>query len=36
MATNNACPMDYPENTKLAEKLEHLSRPSELGSPDNK
>lgn len=30
-----ACPVDYSENTKLTEKLEHLTRPSELRCPDH-
>ena len=25
-----ACPVDYSENTKLTEKLEHLGQPSEI------
>ena len=30
-----ACPVDYSENTKLTEKLEHLSQPTQLRCPDN-
>ena len=30
-----ACPVDYSENTKLTEKLEHLSRPAELRCRDH-
>jgi acetolactate synthase-1/2/3 large subunit len=30
-----ACPVDYSENTKLTEELEHLSRPDEIECPDN-
>ena len=30
-----ACPVDYSENTKLTEKLEHLSRPTELRCRDH-
>jgi acetolactate synthase-1/2/3 large subunit len=30
-----ACPVDYSENTKLTEKLEHLTQPSELECRDN-
>ena len=30
-----ACPVDYSENTKLTEKLEHLSQPTELRCRDN-
>lgn len=30
-----ACPVDYSENTKLTEKLEHLSQPNEIRCPDN-
>ena len=31
----SACPVDYSENTKLTEKLEHLSRPAEIECPEN-
>jgi acetolactate synthase-1/2/3 large subunit len=30
-----ACAVDYSENTKLTEKLEHLSQPDKLRCPDN-
>jgi acetolactate synthase-1/2/3 large subunit len=26
-----ACPVDYSENTKLTEKLEHLEEPAKIG-----
>jgi acetolactate synthase-1/2/3 large subunit len=29
-----ACPVDYSENTRLTEKLEHLTRPGEIKCPD--
>jgi hypothetical protein len=30
-----ACPVDYSENTKLTDKLGHLTLPSELRCPDD-
>jgi len=30
-----ACPVDYSENTKLTEKLEHLGQPSEISCRDD-
>jgi len=30
-----ACPVDYSENTKLTEKLEHLTQPTDLECRDN-
>jgi acetolactate synthase-1/2/3 large subunit len=30
-----ACPVDYAENTKLTEKLEHLTEPTKIRCPDN-
>jgi hypothetical protein len=30
-----ACPVDYSENAKLTEKLEHLTQPSEIECRDN-
>ena len=30
-----ACPVDYSENTKLTEKLEHLTEPAKIRCPDN-